>query len=560
MTTPAPSVPQWPYFYPPTSTEYSPNSADILSSIQRQGLSDSINTVNKNVYDRAESLAKGIDYVNKNVYDRSESIARGIDVVNKNVYDRSENIGNGIDTINKNIYDSTTGLRGVVETHTLGLRDAVERTGLVNSHAVERNASQINMAVERNGASNMSTTERVGANLLGTVERNAGESRLTTVVTDAANREASAGQARDIAVAIERTAANGMGTTERNASILLSAVDKNAGEARLTTVIADAANREASAAQARDLAVAIERTSANGAHTTERNASLLLSAVDKNAGEARLTTVVTDAASREAAANLARDISMAVERNGSASLNSIERNGGDTRTSVVQQNGETREALFGVRKDIIDNINRGTNEIMFSVNNQSAEVKAGINSSAWETRNNLNQGFATIALAPPRAKDSLAAQASQNFASLQLEGQKSKELLSVQLADSKYEALKNQQSLSAQMANSTNMLATQSAAGIADAKYEALKNQQILSAQLAECCCDIKSRVDQRAMDVSTLVGTLDTNRLRDNWVTARDEVNIYRVFDRFNHDRSPRRSRSPRRDFPRGGEEGGRR
>jgi hypothetical protein len=100
------------------------------------------------------------------------------------------------------------------------------------------------------------------------------------------------------------------------------------------------------------------------------------------------------------------------------------------------------------------------------------------------------------------------------------------------------------------MANSTNMLATQSAAGIADAKYEALKNQQILSAQLAECCCEIKSRVDQRAMDVTTVVGTLDTNRLRDNWVTARDEVNIYRVFDRFGRDRSPRR------DFPRGGDD----
>ena len=118
MTTPAPSVPpQWPYFYPP-STEYSPNSADILSALQRQSISDSITGVNKNVYDRSESL------------------------------------GNGLDTINKNIYDSTTGLRATVETHTLGLRDAVERTGLVNSHAVERNSGLISMAVERNGATN----------------------------------------------------------------------------------------------------------------------------------------------------------------------------------------------------------------------------------------------------------------------------------------------------------------------------------------------------------------------------------------------------------------------
>ena len=215
--------------------------------------------------------------------------------------------------------------------------------------------------------------------------------------------------------------------------------------------------------------------------------------------------------------------------------------------------------MYGVRKDIMDGQNRGTNEIVNLLANNFALVNAGVNNSAWETRNILNTGLASLALDQHRSKDYLAAQASQNFASLQLEQQKSKELISVQLADSKYEALKNQQALSAQMANSTNMLATQSAAGIADAKYEALKNQQLLSAQMAECCCDIKSRVDQRAMDVSTLIGTLDTNRLRDNWVTARDEVNMYRVFDRFGHHHHRDRSRSPRRDF-RGGDDGGRR
>jgi hypothetical protein len=134
-------------------------------------------------------------------------------------------------------------------------------------------------------------------------------------------------------------------------------------------------------------------------------------------------------------------------------------------------------------------------------------------------------------------------------------------MLSVQLADSKYEALKNNQFLSSQMAQSTNQISTQQAAATADAKYEALKNQQLLSAQLAECCCEIKSRVDQRSMDVTNTINTLDTNRLRDNWVTARDEVNIYRVFDRFgdrgwDHHRSRSRSRSPRRD---GGGGGGR-
>jgi len=359
--------------------------------------------------------------------------------------------------------------------------------------------------------------------------------------------------------------------------------------------VTDAANREASAGQARDIAVAIERTAANGMGTTERNASLLLSAVDKNAGEARLTTVVTDAASREASAMQARDLAMAIERNGSTAVNSVERNGGDTRTSVVQQAGETRSALYNTRKDIIDQTNLGTTNILGSLAN-TANI---INSTAWETRSKLTDGFASNILEQNRSKDWLSAQASNNFSSIQLEQQKVKELLSsqssqefamlqleqqkakellssqsyqqfgilqleqqkakenltLQIQDSKFEALKHQQFLSAQMAQSTNQISTQQAAATADAKYEALKNQQLLSAQLAECCCDIKSRVDQRSMDITNVVNTLDTNRLRDNWVTARDEVNIYRVFDRFDRDHRGR-SRSPRRDF-RGGEDG---
>jgi hypothetical protein len=230
---------------------------------------------------------------------------------------------------------------------------------------------------------------------------------------------------------------------------------------------------------------------------------------------------------------------------------------------------------------------------MAAVNNNSAELKSSLNSTSWETRNMVGAGFAATALEQHRAKDFLAAQAANNFSSLQLEQQKVKEALSsqsyqefgmlqleqqkakellssqsyqqfgilqleqqkakenltLQIQDTKFEALKNQQFLSAQMAQSTNQISTQQAAATADAKYEALKNQQLLAAQMAECCCEVKSRIDQRAMDVTNVVNTLDTNRLRDNWVTARDEVNIYRVFDRFDRDRGGRgRSRSPPR------------
>jgi len=59
-------------------------------------------------------------------------------------------------------------------------------------------------------------------------------------------------------------------------------------------------------------------------------------------------------------------------------------------------------------------------------------------------------------------------------------------------------------------------------------------------------------------MDVTNVVNTLDTNRLRDNWVTARDEVNIYRVFDRFDRDRGHHHDHHHRGDDRRGDGRGG--
>jgi hypothetical protein len=162
-----------------------------------------------------------------------------------------------------------------------------------------------------------------------------------------------------------------------------------------------------------------------------------------------------------------------------------------------------------------------------------------------------------LQLEQQKAKELLSSQSYQQFGILQLEQQKAKENLTLQIQDTKFEALKNQQFLSAQMAQSTNQISTQQAAATADAKYEALKNQQLLAAQMAECCCEVKSRIDQRAMDVTNVVNTLDTNRLRDNWVTSRDEVNIYRVFDRLDRDRGGHHHDHHYRDDRRGGGDG---
>jgi len=65
-----------------------------------------------------------------------------------------------------------------------------------------------------------------------------------------------------------------------------------------------------------------------------------------------------------------------------------------------------------------------------------------------------------------------------------------------------------------------------------EAKYEALKNKQDLSKEMAECCCEIKMKVDQRAQDVIGTVDTLDRNRLRDDLNVANNENNVLKILE----------------------------
>jgi len=136
---------------------------------------------------------------------------------------------------------------------------------------------------------------------------------------------------------------------------------------------------------------------------------------------------------------------------------------------------------------------------------------------------NDNQ-FAALLLEQQKVKECLASQAANNFAINQLEQQKIKEVITMQLQD---------------------------------AKYEALKNKQDLSKEMAECCCEIKQKVDQRTQDVINTVDTLDRNRLRDEVNTINNENTFlkfldfdrgYGGYDRGHGRRRHSRSRSPRR------------
>jgi len=561
----------------------------------------------------------------------------------------------------KDIYDASDKVAGLTAAQALGLRDAIERnfsagqsTAERNNIAIQTSAERIGannlIATERNGAVNNSTTERIGGALQvtterigatnqnaiertsgltqSTLERIAGEGRLTTTVTDAASRQFAADQARDLSVAIERNGANNFGVTERTAGQTQAALERIVGEGRLTTTVTDAASRQFAADQARDLSVAIERNGANNFGTTERTAGLTQSMMERIAGEGRLTTTVTDAASRQAAADQARDLAIAIERNGSNGITNtdkissilmgainnnagiVERTAAENRMTTVTTDAASRQALHDVRRDVISQVDKGTNELANAVITNGYETRINTTHHTVDLKNQLATGFsasqllaanntsdlsnligkesynamlnlhnlhekqaaqsardyastvleqqkskehilskgdtnyASTIIEANRNKEMLAAQASNHFAVSQLEQQKAKEEI-LSKVDTNYastiiEANRNKEMLASQAANhfAITQLEQQKikeslSAQMADAKYEALKNKEALSMQIAECCCEVK-----------TTVRALDENRVRDALNVERNEVNLLKVFDR-----SGSRRRSPSRD-----------
>ena len=376
------------------------------------------------------------------------------------------------------------------------------------------------------------------------------------------------------AIAIERTSANGMSTTERVNSQLATAIERNGANGMNTT--------ERTAGQ---VSSAVERSAGQVGSAVERNGGNITTAIERVAGEGRLTTTISDAASRQAANDSARDILRAVDRVGSDAVGttkdgftsvmaSVERNAGEGRVQTLQSNGHLANTLTDVRHSILNDVNRAANDILSS-NTQSLNVLTKhVTDGAWEGRTAMASGFQNLSEEHLRTKADLAQQASTYYASSLLEGQKNQALLAQQASTHYATYLLEEQKSTALLANKQDnhfaaLLSKQDnhfaallleqqkskeclTLQLQDAKYEALKNKCDLSKEMAECCCEIKMKVDQRGQDVINTVDTLDRNRLRDEVNTINNENNILKLLDHgYGYGRGRgrhSRSRSPRR------------
>jgi hypothetical protein len=387
---------------------------------------------------------------------------------------------------------------------------AVDHNGANNSHITEINAAQVTSAVERNGQMGMSTTERVNSQLATAVERNGAVNSHITELSSA-----------NLASAIERNGANGMSTTERVNS---------------------------------QLATAVERNGANN-----------MAAIERTTGEARLTTVIADAASRQAANDSTRDVLRTVDRVGSEAVGSTkdsfatllgtsERIAGEARIQTLTSSGILDNSLRDVRYSILNDVNRVGNE-MISAGVQNFNVLSkSVTDGAWENRSALSVGFQNISEEHLRTKFDLnktmdchysslmleqqklghfmSAKADGHFASSQLEMQKVKEGITMQASNNfainQLEMQKVKEGLACQAANNfainqldahKNREAIQK--DLAEARYEALKSQQYLTDKMGECCCSIKEKMD-----------LIDRDRLRDNLIVSREDNNVLKILE----------------------------
>jgi uncharacterized protein YfeS len=305
-----------------------------------------------------------------------------------------------------------------------------------------------------------------------------------------------------------------------------NAIERTAGQAQ-TTMERVGANGQATT----------ERANGQVAAAVERNGGNIMTAIEKVAGEQRLTTTVTDAASRQAYADSARDLSVAVERNGAnavdaakdaqtALLGSIERNAGEGRVTTVTSQGFLDSKILDVRHSVLNRINDSTNELIGVVTNSTNMLSKGVTDSAVETRNMLNGGFSTLS----KAVNDNAHESAEQYSNLLLEQQKMGQYLASKadnnFAMSQMEMQKCKADLSAQSAQqfAANQLENQKlgsmiSAQLAEAKYDALKNTQDITNKIEKCCCELKEKND-----------TIDRERLRDDIIKANSDNNLLKT------------------------------
>ena len=363
-----------------------------------------------------------------------------------------------ISGVNTEICEATAAVLAGAERQSLNILNSTERNGSDIRLAVERNGSDTRQAVERNGVSSVLSTERNGADTRSTVERNG---------------------------------ANGMISTERNG-----------GDTR-QTVVQQASDIRNSVGDSRSL---IQNSIRDATQLVSDKAAETLASVERNASENRATTYTQSAEGRiQTSANFAL-----LQQSVSNECNDIETAVASTGTANALAAKDIQIQQLHVKADLAM---------------QAAQNAANTRLDTYQSTKSVQEQLCRSELEAFKLKESLAAQLTAQTSGLhvavkesELESYKHKEALAAQMTlqtsaiqaavkGSEFEAYKHKEALSLQLQR---------------AEIEALKAEARTAKALAECCCEIKEKVDTRASMTELLIKKEVENKLRDDNIVAR--------------------------------------
>ena len=351
-----------------------------------------------------------------------------------------------------------------------------ERQSLNNLNAVERNGSDIRLAVERNGADDRSAIERNGSNNVFTTERNGGDTRQVVLQTNS-DVKAAIGDSRSL---IQNSVRDSTQLLTQNQIQTLNAI----GDSRSL----------------------IQNSVRDTSQVVSDKAAETLASVERNASENRATTYTQSAEGRIQSSQNFANLQSAVVREGAANA------------SFTQAAAAANQLSA---KDIqILNLN-----VKADLALQAAQNAANARLDTYQSSKSIQEQLCRSELEAYKLKESLAAQMSAQTALLQssvknseLEAYKLKEALAAQMTaqtghlqesvkNSELEAYKHKEALSIQLQR---------------AEVEALKAEARTMKAMADCCCEIKEKVDNRASVTDMLIKKEVEDRLRDDNIVAR--------------------------------------
>jgi hypothetical protein len=301
--------------------------------------------------------------------------------------------------VQDSVINAERNLTKEVTQSTLGLRDAVERGNLQIVGDVERTAGQAQTTIERVGANGSATTERATGHVNAAVERNGGN--------------------------------------------IMTAIEKVAGEQRLTTAVSSAANRQAAADSSRDLAIAIERNGANAVDASKDAQTALLGSIERNAGEGRVTTVTAQGFLDAKLTDVRHSILNASNSN-TNELIAVNTNNSNVVSKAIHDSAIETRSLMGTGFGSVSN---GIAEMKLKSSDQYSQLMLEQQKMGQFLSSKSDNQFAMTQMEMQKCKADLAAQSAQQFSMNQLENQKLGSSISAQLAEAKYDALKNTQEL-----------------------------------------------------------------------------------------------------------------